>query len=40
VPLTRWSLPRLSAHLAGLESEIELCPEALRQLLRRAGLSH
>jgi len=38
VPLTRWSLPRLSAHL--LESQIELCPEALRQLLRSAGLSH
>src|SRR3954466_9682118 len=38
VALTRWSLAKLSAHLAGLG--IELCEEALRQTLRAAGLSH
>lgn len=38
VPLTRWSLPKLSAHLLG--EQIELCNESLRQLLREAGLSH
>jgi transposase len=38
VALTRWSLAKLSAHLAGMG--IELCEEALRQTLRAAGLSH
>ena len=38
VALTRWSLAKLSEHLAGLG--IELCEEALRQTLRTAGLSH
>lgn len=38
VPLTRWSLPKLAAHLAGMG--IELCEEALRQTLIGAGLSH
>jgi len=38
VALTRWSLAKLSGHLAGLG--IELCEEALRQTLRQAGLSH
>jgi transposase len=38
VPLTRWSLPKLRAHLAGIG--IELCEEALRQTLITAGLSH
>ena len=37
VALTRWSLAKLSEHLAGLG--IELCEEALRQTLRAAGLS-
>src|SRR3954451_25135333 len=38
VALTRWSLAKLSEHLAGLG--IELSEEALRQTLRAAGLSH
>ena len=38
VPLTRWSLPRLAAHLAGVG--ISICPETLRQTLIGAGLSH
>jgi transposase len=38
VALTRWSLAKLSAHLAGLG--ISLSEEALRQTLRAAGLSH
>jgi transposase len=38
VALTRWSLPKLAAHLAGLG--IELSPETLRQTLIGAGLSH
>ena len=38
VALTRWSLAKLSGHLAGMG--IELCEEALRQTLRQAGLSH
>jgi transposase len=38
VPLTRWSLPRLQAHLADMG--IELSQEALRQTLIGAGLSH
>jgi len=38
VALTRWSLAKLQAHLAGLG--IVLCEEALRQTLRAAGLSH
>jgi transposase len=38
VALTRWSLAKLSEHLAGLG--IVLCEEALRQTLRAAGLSH
>jgi transposase len=38
VPLTRWSLAKLSEHLAG--TGIVLCEEALRQTLRAAGLSH
>ena len=38
VALTRWSLAKLSGHLAGLG--IVLCEEALRQTLRAAGLSH
>jgi transposase len=38
VALTRWSLPKLAAHLAGLG--IELSEEALRQALIAAGLSH
>jgi transposase len=38
VALTRWSLPKLRDHLSGLG--VELCEEALRQLLRGAGLSH
>ena len=33
VPLTRWSLPKLADHLAGIG--IVLCAEALRQTLRR-----
>lgn len=37
-PLTRWSLPKLQGHLEGMG--IMLCEEALRQLLRGAGLSH
>ena len=36
--MTRWSLAKLSEHLAGLG--IVLCEEALRQTLRAAGLSH
>jgi transposase len=38
VPLTRWSLPKLRAHLAGMG--VCLCEEALRQTLIGAGLSH
>src|SRR5665213_2728396 len=38
VALTRWSLSKLAAHLAGMG--IVLCEEALRQTLRGAGLSH
>lgn len=38
VPLTRWSLPKLRAHLAGMG--VELSEEALRQTLIAAGLSH
>src|SRR3954470_12020465 len=38
VALTRWSLAKLSEHLAGLG--IQLSEEALRQTLRAAGLSH
>jgi transposase len=38
VPLTRWSLPKLQAHLAGIG--ILLSEEALRQTLIAAGLSH
>ncbi|MGH2832458.1 MAG: IS630 family transposase, partial [Solirubrobacteraceae bacterium] len=38
VPLTRWSLPKLAAHLAG--TGIFLSEEALRQTLIGAGLSH
>jgi len=38
VPLTRWSLPKLQAHLAGMG--IFLSEETLRQTLIGAGLSH
>jgi transposase len=38
VALTRWSLPKLAAHLAGMG--VVLCPETLRQLLTDAGLGH
>ncbi len=38
VPLTRWSLPKLAAHLADMG--VELSEEALRQTLISAGLSH
>ena len=38
VALTRWSLPKLQAHLAGMG--IVLSEEALRQTLIGAGLSH
>jgi len=38
VPLTRWSLAKLRAHLAGMG--VELSEEALRQALIAAGLSH
>jgi transposase len=38
VPLTRWSLPRLARHLAGMG--IHLSEEALRLTLIGAGLSH
>ncbi len=38
VPLTRWSLPKLAAHLAGMG--IAISEEALRQTLISAGLSH
>lgn len=38
VPLTRWSLPKLAAHLAGMG--VVLSEEALRQVLIGAGLSH
>jgi transposase len=38
VALTRWSLAKLSEHVAGLG--IELSAQALRQTLRAAGLSH
>jgi transposase len=38
VPLTRWSLRRLSAHLAGHEG-IEISPSQLGRLLADAGLS-
>jgi transposase len=37
VPLTRWSLPRLSLHLAG--EGIEVSPRHLGTLLQEAGLS-
>lgn len=37
VPLTRWSLPRLSHHLAG--EGIEVSPRHLGTLLAKAGLS-
>jgi transposase len=37
VPLTRWSLPRLSVHLAG--AGIEVSPRHLGTLLTEAGLS-
>jgi transposase len=38
VPLTRWSLPKLAAHLAGMG--VAISEEALRQTLIVAGLSH
>ena len=38
VPLTRWSLAKLAAHLATIG--VVLCPETLRQVLNQAGLSH
>jgi hypothetical protein len=38
VALTRWSLPKLAVHLAGMG--IVLSEEALRQTLIGAGLSH
>jgi len=38
VALTRWSVPKLAAHLAGMG--IVLSEEALRQTLIAAGLSH
>ena len=38
VPLTRWSLPKLAAHLAGMG--IVISEETLRQTLIGAGLSH
>src|SRR5438445_13543625 len=38
VALTRWSLPKLQGHLAGMG--IVLSEEALRQTLIGAGLSH
>jgi len=38
VALTRWSLPKLQAHLAGMG--VCLCQEALRQTLIGSGLSH
>jgi len=38
VALTRWSLAKLAAHLATMG--VVLCPEALRQVLNDAGLSH
>jgi transposase len=38
VPLTRWSLPKLRAHLAGMG--VFLSEETLRQTLIGAGLSH
>jgi len=38
VPLTRWSLSKLSVHLATMG--VDLCEEALRQVLISAGLSH
>ena len=38
VPLTRWSLPKLRTHLAGMG--VCLSEEALRQTLIGAGLSH
>ncbi len=38
VALTRWSLAKLSGHLAGMG--VDLCEEALGQVLRGAGLSH
>src|SRR5438552_9513404 len=37
VPLTRWSLPKLRAHLAGIG--VDLSEEALRQTLIGSGLS-
>jgi transposase len=38
VPLTRWSLPKLARHLAGMD--IDLSAETLRQTLIAAGLSY
>lgn len=38
VALTRWSLPKLAAHLAGIG--VDLSEETLRQTLIGAGLSH
>jgi transposase len=38
VPLTRWSLPKLALHLAGMG--IDISQETLRQTLISAGLSH
>ena len=38
VALTRWSLPKLAAHLAGMG--IDVSAETLRQTLIGAGLSH
>jgi transposase len=38
VPLTRWSLSKLAAHLAGMG--ILVAPETVRQTLINAGLSH
>src|SRR5512132_3483008 len=38
VPLPRWSLPKLAAHLAGMG--VVLGEETLRQVLIGAGLSH
>jgi len=38
VPLTRWSLPKLRAYLAGMG--VDVSAETLRQILIGAGLSH
>lgn len=38
VPLTRWSLPKLAVHLAGMG--VCLSQKALRQMLIGAGFSH